>query len=79
MTTYVSVARQSAGLQAVLDAHAVSASTGRCLVCDVVEAECEMRRGVLASLGQLQQLPQRRPGATQPERIGVRRVAVGRG
>ena len=64
-----------ADAQRVLDAHPLSAASGRCLRCDT-EGECWLRVVALRTFAQHRLLPRRRPGATRPELIGARRVPV---
>jgi hypothetical protein len=58
--------------QAVLDRHAVSSADGLCMQCKIPwpcrEYEAAARVFALSA-----RLPQRRPGATRPDLMGVRR------
>lgn len=59
--------------QEALDVHVPAASTGVCLACGV--HECPHRAAAVAFFRRCYVvLPRRRPGATQPELVGARRV-----
>jgi hypothetical protein len=75
MTVYSSAARRQLDeLQAMLDLHAISTSSGRCVVCDV-DDPCLPRRDALFALAVRYELPHRLAGATRPELIDTREVA----
>ncbi|MDT5028293.1 MAG: hypothetical protein QOE61_4719 [Micromonosporaceae bacterium] len=77
MATYSAGARQTfADLQAIVDAHPVSSADGRCETCGVF-GPCVPRGAALHALAVRSELPQRRAGATHPERVGARRVRLG--
>lgn len=65
---------QVAAAQAEFDAHTVSSGDGRCLSC--FDSPCPGQAGALRILAQYGQLPRRRPGATRPDRIGLRPSGV---
>jgi len=76
MTEYGSAARRQVNeFQAVIDQHAVLASTGCCVACQVT-GPCPLRREALYALAVRAELPRRRAGATRPELIGARRVWI---
>jgi hypothetical protein len=59
--------------QRQLDRHTGLSSDGRCPVCDL-EGPCPLRRAALRVFGRYAQLPRRRPGATGPQLVGLRRL-----
>lgn len=61
--------------QSIIDWH-VLAATGVCLGCGA-SGDCPEREAAARVFAQYRQLPKRRPGSSQPERIGLRRMAVG--
>ena len=63
-----------AAAQADFDAHVVSSGDGQCVKC--AGGPCPWLATAVWVLVQYGQLPQRRPGATWPERIGLRRLDV---
>lgn len=76
MATYASAVRHRLDdVQRVLAEHAISSGTGRCVRCNV-EGPCLPRTDALYVLATWHQLPRRPAGATRPELIGARRVAV---
>jgi hypothetical protein len=75
MTTY-GTTDQVENAQEVLDQHLVSSATGLCLVCGV-PGPCRRRETAAALFFVSLRLPRRTPGATRPELLGARRVAVG--
>ncbi|MEO3816476.1 hypothetical protein [Plantactinospora sp. B24E8] len=72
-TTYLSSAGldQIAAAQAGFDAHVTVSASGRCRSCGV-EGPCVEQLRSARTLASYGRLPQRTPGATQPERIGHR-------
>lgn len=76
VTVYSSLARRQLDqIQRVIALHAIDASSGRCVNCNV-PGPCIPRRDADYALAVRFELPQRRPGATRPEAIGARRVRV---
>lgn len=61
--------------QNVLERHAVSSADGRCLGCRST-GPCAQREAAVLVFTRTLRLPSRRPGATRPELIGARRVAM---
>jgi hypothetical protein len=57
---------------AEFDAHVPGGADGQCLTCR--DRPCPGQAPALRTLAQYGRLPRRRPGATRPERIGLRRV-----
>jgi hypothetical protein len=77
-TVYLSnvVLDQVAAAQADFDAHVRSSGDGQCVTC--ADGSCSGQTNALRVLTQYGQLPRRRPGATRPDRIGLRRLDVPR-
>ena len=71
-TVYLSSAGldQVAAAQAEFDAHVISSGDGRCITCG--DAPCPGQTSALRALAGYGRLPQRRPGATRPDSIGLR-------
>jgi hypothetical protein len=71
-TVYLSSAAliEIADAQADFDAHVVSSGDGRCVTC--AGSPCSGQGHALRVLAGYGQLPRRRPGATEPERVGLR-------
>lgn len=63
--------------QAIVDEHSISSDSGRCVRCGTYS--CDARAVALLEMRARDALPLRRPGSTQPERIGARQVVVDRG
>jgi hypothetical protein len=64
--------------QEILDVHVPSAATGVCLACGAMD--CPQREAAMRWFHRCYVLlPRRRPGASQPELIGARRIRVPRG
>lgn len=61
--------------QRLLDIHVISSSDGRCLGCGQL-GSCRPRQHAAAIFSQTLRLPQRTPGATHPERVGLRRTVL---
>ncbi len=61
--------------QRQLDRHTDRAGDGRCPVCDL-EGPCPLRRAALRVFGRYSLLPARKPGATRPQLVGLRRVGT---
>ncbi len=57
--------------QETLDAHVPAADTGRCLTCE--EMDCPHREEAVRVFSRYLLLPSRRPGASRPERMTLRR------
>lgn len=75
MTVYYSAAESGPTVddaQKIIAAHAVIVSTNRCRLCGV--ENCHLRLIALRVLAEYGALPRRQPGATQPERLNLRRV-----
>jgi hypothetical protein len=76
MTDYLSqhsdaVARQ----QEILDVHVPAAGTGACLGCGAMD--CPQREAAVQWFRRCYVvLPRRRPGASQPELVGARRLRI---
>jgi hypothetical protein len=68
MTTYLSQAArdQIEAARRIIEVHAIAASTGRCVRCDV-EGPCSPCWQALKTLGQYGVLPRRAPGSTLQE------------
>jgi hypothetical protein len=75
-TVYLSNAGldQVAAAQADFEAHVMSSGDGTCVTC--ASGSCPGQANAVRVLMQYGQLPRRRPGATRPDRIGLRRLAV---
>jgi hypothetical protein len=58
--------------QAEFDAHVPGGADGECLTCR--DRPCPGQATALRTLARYGWLPRRSPGATRPERIGLRRV-----
>jgi hypothetical protein len=73
-TTYLGQAGfdQIDAAQAEFDAHIVSSSDGLCRTCR--NTGCPGQAVAVRTLARYGRLPRRRPGATQPERIGLRSI-----
>jgi hypothetical protein len=65
---------QIAAAQAEFDVHVVSSGDGQCVTC--AGSPCPGQASALRALAQYDQLPRRRPGATRPDRIGLRPSGV---
>ena len=63
----------TAELQRILDQHTI-AGDGRCLACHGM-GPCGTRSEALSVIATREELPNRRPGASRPELLGMRRVA----
>jgi hypothetical protein len=61
---------QVAAAQAEFDTHVMSSGDGHCVTCG--KDPCPGQSNALRALATYGQLPQRRPGATRPDRIGLR-------
>jgi hypothetical protein len=62
--------------QHVLDTHVTSSATGRCLACESL-GPCYKRESAVVVFSRTLLLPRRQPGATRPELIGARLLAMG--
>jgi hypothetical protein len=73
-TVYIGYAglEQVEAAQAEFDAHVTGGADGQCLTCR--DRPCPGQAAALRTLARYGRLPCRRPGATRPERIGLRRV-----
>ncbi|WP_051799652.1 hypothetical protein [Catenuloplanes japonicus] len=58
--------------QRQLDRHTDLANDGRCPVCDL-DGPCPLKRAALRVFVRYGRLPGRRPGATHPQLVGLRR------
>ena len=74
-TTYLAAAAvgQLHEAQRLLDAHVIVLRTGACRLCGNLNS-CDYRDAASATFARYRRLPQRRPGASQPELIGARQV-----
>lgn len=74
-TTYyaASAAHQLAAEQRTLDTHVTSSADGRCIECGE-PGPCWRREPAVTVFSRTLRLPQRVPGASQPELIGARRL-----
>ena len=77
MTVYLTAEARSElrEAQRQLDRHTDLSNDGRCPVCEL-EGPCPLRRAALRVFGRYSRLPARRPGATRPQLIGLRKVGV---
>ncbi|WP_236647943.1 hypothetical protein [Micromonospora sicca] len=76
-TVYLSAAAgdQLTVAQQVLDDHVTSSASGYCLRCHLV-GPCPTSEQAAATFARYGRLPRRTPGATRPELINARRLAV---
>jgi hypothetical protein len=79
-TVYLSAAviDQLTAAQRVLDEHVTSSASGLCQRCHLV-GPCPANEKAAATFARYGRLPRRAPGATRPELINARRLAVGAG
>ena len=77
-TTYLASATQAnvANALSEFNEHATLSGSGLCRICQV-EGPCARRNTAERTLRSCNLLPQRSPGATRPELIGLRRVGPG--
>jgi hypothetical protein len=75
-TTYYATTAEArlAWAQRVLDMHITSSANGRCIECGQ-SGSCPEREQAAVVFFRARRLPLRRPGATRPELLLVRRVA----
>jgi hypothetical protein len=59
--------------QRLLDAHVMVLNSGTCRLCGTRNS-CGYRDAASAIFARYRRLPRRRPGASQPEMVGARRV-----
>lgn len=74
-TTYLASAAQTAIARALyeINEHVTLSGSGLCHACQIV-GPCARRVAAERTLRSYNFLPQRRPGATRPELIGLRRI-----
>lgn len=72
-TYYSAAANEQLHAQRILDVHVTSSANGRCIECGVL-GPCSQRETALGIFTGTLRLPRRRPGATQPELVGARRL-----
>jgi hypothetical protein len=60
--------------QRLLDAHVLVLNTGACRLCGTMNS-CGYRDAASSTFARYRALPRRRPGASQPQLVGTRRVA----
>lgn len=59
----------------ILDTHITSSGTGRCIKCGVF-GPCPTRTQGLMVMTRALWLPRRKPGVTQPELVGAKRIGA---
>jgi hypothetical protein len=69
------VRERLAAAQSTLDAHPISLRDGRCITCGA-EGGCVEREEAARIFARYGVLPRRCPGATRPELVGARRLAI---